>query len=193
VADLVPLVDFKTFLGDAPTGQDLLLQLVLDAAEDLLEAECNRHERPFQAAQPARVEVRDGTGGAILFLDYPIETVTSIVIGADPALPDETLDPADRTIVSWRAGRARIVRVDGKTWGSRAAPNVIHVTYDAQDDLPVRAGVAIQRVAAATLRRMGSEELRAERTSTFSRDFITDHNDDPFWQLTVRGLREVRV
>jgi hypothetical protein len=193
VADLVPLVDFKTFLGDAPTGQDLLLQLVLDAAEELLEAECGRHSRPFQAAEPARVEIRDGTGGPILFLDYPIETITSILIGADPTDPDETLDPADRAVVSWRAGRARIVRVDGGVWGCRGAPNVLQVTYDAQDDLPTRAGVAIQRVAAATVRRLGAEELRAERTSTFSRDFITDHQDDPFWQLTVRGLREVRV
>jgi hypothetical protein len=193
VADLVTLADFKTFLQDAPTGQDPLLQLVLDAAEELLEAECGRHERPFQAAQDARVEIRDGTGSSMLFLDYPIETVTSILIGADPAAPDETLDPADVAVVSWRAGGRRLTRVDGGVWGSRGTPNVLQVTYGTQDELPVRAGVAIQRIAAATLRRMGSEELRAERTSTFSRDFITDHTDDPFWQLTVRGLREVRV
>jgi hypothetical protein len=193
VADLVTLPDFKTFLQDAPTGQDPLLQSVLDAAEELLEAECGRHERPFKAAQTDRVEVHNGTGSSILFLDYPIEDITSIKIGADPADPDEDLDPADLAVVSWRAGRARIVRVDDCVWGCRGAPNVIQVTYDTQDDLPLRAALAIQRVAAATVRRLGSEELRAERTATFSRDFITDQNDDPIWQQAVRGLREVRV
>jgi hypothetical protein len=193
VADLVTLADFKTFLQDPPTGQDPLLQLVLDAAEELLEAECGRQERPFQAAQSGRVETRDGTGSSMLFLDYPIETVTSILIGADPADPDEDLDPADVAIVSWRVGRARIMRVDGDVWGCRGTPNAVQITYNTQDDLPLRAALAIQRVAAATVRRLGSEELRAERTATFSRDFITDQNDDPIWQQAVRGLREVRV
>jgi hypothetical protein len=61
VADLVTLDDFKTFLQDGPPVR-MLLQLVLDAVEELFEAECGRHERPFQAAQSARVEIRDGTG-----------------------------------------------------------------------------------------------------------------------------------
>jgi hypothetical protein len=193
VADLVTLADFKTFLQDPPTGQDPLLQLVLDAAEELLEAECGRQERPFQAEQSDRVEIHDGTGSSVLFLHYPIDDISSIKIGADPADPDEDLDPADVAIVSWRAGRTRLTRVDDGVWGCRGTPNVVHVTYDTQDDLPLRAALAIQRVAAATVRRLGSEELRAERTATFSRDFITDQNDDPIWQQAVRGLREVRV
>jgi hypothetical protein len=75
--------------------------------------------------------------------------------------PDETLDPTDLEVVAWRAGRARIARVDGCTWGDRGVPNVIQITYDTLEELPLRAALAIKRGAAAVFRRLGSEELRA--------------------------------
>jgi hypothetical protein len=193
VADLVTLPDFKEFLGDAPAGQDDLLNALLDGTEELFEAECGRADRPFQAAESGRIEIRDGTGTALLFVDYPIDTITSILIGADPSDPDETLDPTDLEVVAWRAGRARIARVDGCTWSDRGTPNVIQITYDTLEELPLRAALAIKRGAAAVFRRLGSEELRAERTSTFSRDFLTSASDDPIWQQAVRRLREIRV
>ena len=191
MADLVTLAEFKQFLGaEAPADQDDLLSFLLDSFEELFEATCGRHDRPFQAAQTDRVEIHDGTRSPLLFLDYPIETVSAIVIGADPLAPDETLDPDDVAVVTWRAGRHRLARVDGGTWGCQGAPNVVRVTYTTQDDLPARASLAIKRVAAGTWRQQGAEELTAERTSTFSREFRKVADEDSIWQLAVAGLRE---
>lgn len=193
MADLVELDDFKTFLQVSGSGDDALLQLLLDALEELFESECGRSETPFQAAADARLEVHDGTGSATLYLDYPIEDITSIVIGADVDDPDETLDPDDVAVVSWRAGRRRLVRVDGETWGAAGVPNCVHVTYDTLDELPATAALAIQRVGAAVYRQIGSEDVTGDRTGSYSKELAKVAESDPIWQLAVRGNRTVRV
>jgi hypothetical protein len=53
--------------------------------------------------------------------------------------------------------------------------------------------LAIKRVAAAVYRQLGAEDVRSERTSTFSRDLEKVAEGDPLWQLAVRTHRVVRV
>jgi len=193
VADLVELDDFKDFLGITDSAQDDLLSVILDGLEDLFESECGRRSRPFSDALVGRVEVLDGTGTAKLFLDYPIAALTSIALGADPSEPDETLDPTDFEVVAWTVGRLCIRRVDGCTWGCRGVPNIVRVTYDTQADLPTTAAIAVRRVAATVYRQLGAEDLKSERTSTFSRDLAKAAEEDPIWCMAMRGERVVRV
>lgn len=183
----------KDFLSIESNAEDEFLGTLLDAVEDLFEAECGRRDRPFRAAQAARVELHDGTGTDVLYLQYPPSAITTIAIGVDVADPDETIVPSDLQVLSWRVGYARLVRVDGGTWGERGAPNVVRVTYDAQADLPTPPKLAIKRVVAAVYRQMGAEDVKSERTSSFSRDLADVAAGDPIWQLAVRCHREVKV
>lgn len=192
MADLVTLPQFKTFLLETGSANDALLEIILDSVEDLFESACGRTETPFQAAD-TRVEVRDGTGSTILYLDYPIDDVASIKIGADPADPDETLDPTDLTVVSWRQGRRRIVRLDGRSWGAAGVPNCVHITYDTGDELPATVALALMRVGAAVYRQIGSEDVKSDRTGSYSKDLEKVAEGDPIWQLAVKAQRTVRV
>jgi hypothetical protein len=189
VADLVSLLDFKAFLAVEDTADDDLLDGLLDAVEEAFEQEAGRRRRPFRAAQSARVEVRDGTGCALLFLDYSITTVSAIALGPDPDAPDETLDPADFAVVAWRAGERWIRRLDGGVWRCLDEPNVVRITYDAEADLPQMPGLAIKRVAAALYRQRGAEDVTGERTSTYSRELARVSETDPIWPLALRPYR----
>lgn len=150
-----------------------------------LETQCRRRDVPFRAAQGGRVERRDGTGGATCWLDYPIETVTSVRLGHDPAAPDVDLDPADPAVLLWRAGTRRLTRVDGGTFGRFGVPLWIQVTYDAQADLPEDAALAVLRVTAAVYNSRGAEEVRTEREGGYSADMAAVAESDPIWQAVV--------
>ncbi len=142
---LVSVVELKLALGDSaePSDQDPLYEQLTDQVQAVFEGACNRHERPFLGAQTARTEVHDGTGAAELFLEYPIAALTSVIIGADPLVPDETLATADKAVLRFAAGRRRLARVDGGVFGAIDDPRVVHVTYNAAADLPKTAKAAV--------------------------------------------------
>jgi len=191
---LVSLTALKTFLTVAISADDAVLQAILDGVERLFLERGGRARRPFAPAQNARGEVLDGTGSTQLVLDYPIAGVSgTITLGLDPANPDETLDPADPAVVVYTPGDRTLHRVDGRVWGPLARPRYVRVTYDAQADLPESPALAIKRVAAAVYRQLGSEDARAERTGTYSRDLATVAESDPIWTLAVDAHREHRV
>lgn len=190
---LLPLAEAQAFL-DIDDAEDLeVLALLIDQVEALFLTQANRRERPFVAAQSARTEVHDGTGGALLFLDYPVATLTSVKIGASAASPDETLTIADPAVLRYAAGQRRLARVDGGTFGDAGDPRVVHVTYDAQADLPNDALLAIQRVVAAIFRQRGSEDASSERMAGFTADLAKVAESDPVWQMAVAAHREFHV
>jgi len=187
MADLVTLGDVKAFIADVPDTDDTMLQSLLDQIEDTLEQDCGRAARPFAAPQLGRQEVHDGTGTAILWLDYPITALTSLIIGPSTAAPDETLAVADPAVLSWTMGSARVCRVDGGVFPR--LPLRVHVTYDAGADLPALAALAVTRAAALIYRQRGAEDVKSERLGAWSADYGAVAQADPVWQRAVAALR----
>lgn len=195
MADLVSAPEMLAFLGN-PEGVDrTLLESILDGVEDSFEAACNRRERPFQEAPDVdRLEVRDGTGTASLFLDYPIESLTSITLGRSAASPDETLDTNDVDVLVYEAGSRRIMRTDGGTFGCVGSPRYVRVTYRPQADLPYLAALAVKRATATIFRQLGSEDSTSERLGTFSRELLEVFGEnDSVWRAAVRANWEPRI
>lgn len=175
-------------LGSAESGADQAVDLA-GRVEHLLLRQCRREGRPFQTAQAGRVERRDGTGGVSCWLDYPVTTLTAVVLGYNPSAPDETLSVADPTVLVWRAGSRRLTRVDGGSFGAFDAPLWIQVTYDAAADLPEDASLAVLRVTAAIWRQRGAEDTSAERVGGYSADLAKVAESDPVWQMAVQQYR----
>lgn len=193
MADLASVDELATLLGLTETEQDTaedLLTLLLDSAEAVFESQVDRLERPFQAAQSGRVEIHEGIGSTKLGLDYPIGTVTAIALGLDVAAPTETLSPADATKVVWRAGQRTLTRTDGGVWTSQGSallswarggplvpdefdtlPGYVKVTYDAADDLPADAKLAVLGLAALMYRQSGAEGVQSETLDNYSVTF----------------------
>lgn len=187
MAELVTLGDVKAFIADVPAADDTMLQNLLDQLEDTLAQECGRAQRPFAPAQLARLEVHDGNGTGILWLDYPITALTSLKIGPSVAAPDETLAVADPAVLSWNPGSARVCRVDGGVFPR--LPLRVHVTYDAGVDLPPLAALAVTRAAASIYRQRGAEDVKSEREGGYSADLAAVLDADPLWQRAVAAFR----
>lgn len=193
---LVSTGDFRVWLGLEDPGEDLLLELLLDEVTGMLLAECGRGDRPFQPAQAGRVEVHDALPSCRLYLAFPVASLTSVVLGANPSAPDETLAVNDLDVLSWAAGERRLERVDGRWfapcvgWGYRR-PRYVHVTYDAQADLPTDASLAVMRVAAAIYRQRGQEGSTTDRVGGFAGDVAPVAETDPVWQAAVNAHRDV--
>lgn len=168
-----------------------LLEGLLMDLEAMLLADCGRQTRPFQAAQTGRVELRDGTGSATLWLDYPVAALTSLTLGEDHGAPVEAVTVDDPTILLVQVGSRRLVRRDGGRFGGKGQPGVVRVVYDAQADQPRLAALAILEVAAQFYRRRGSEETTSYREGGFSAELAPAKATSPAWQTAVSALREV--
>lgn len=183
--DLVSLSELKSFLGDTPAADDALLTDILEHVEAMFEGETGRAAIPFVAGAN-RTEVRDGTGDAALYLDYPISTLTSVKVGYDPADPVETLDVADKNVVTFSAGSRRITRTDGGKFGWARQPRYVQVVYTHQSELPEDAQLAVKSVCAIAYRRRGAEDATRESSGGYSRDLVQDvAASDPFWARAV--------
>ena len=187
--DLVSLADLQTFLELSSGTDDDLLTDLLDHAEGLFESETGRKDAPFVTSGSARSEVRDGTGSAEIYLDYPISDVTSISLGFDSSNFEETLDPADPDIVVWGAGSRKIERVDGGVFGRLGKPRYLTIVYDFQADLPEEAQLAIKRVVAQIYRQRGSEDADREQIGSYIRKLTNLVDTDPLWRRAVEGNR----
>ncbi len=183
--DLVSLADLQTYLELTSGTDDDLLTDLLDHAEGLFESETGRKDTPFIAAASARSEVKDGTGSAELYLDYPISAITSISLGFDLSNFVETLNPSDPDVVVWGAGKRRIQRVDGGVFGRLDKPRYVTTVYDFQADLPEEAQLAIKRITAQVYRQRGSEDAGREQIGSYVRDLSTLVESDPLWRRAV--------
>mgnify|MGYP001563856679 CR=1 FL=1 len=189
---LVTIAELESFLNVSSGTDTTLLTALLDEVQTLFEAACNRHERPF-AASASRTEVQHGTGTASLFLDYPATAITSVKLGYDPAVPDETLDPADKTVVIWGAGADRLTRVDGGVFGTLDQPRYVQVVYTTGELFPAPARLAVLRGTATVYRQRGSEDARAERIGGYSTDLAKLLEDHPEWQAGIAACWVPRV
>jgi hypothetical protein len=185
-AVLVSDADIEAWLGIASGAGGALLTGLVTAAQRMLERHCDRARLPFVDAQTTRTEVRDGTGDAGIFLDYPISTIASITLGRDTASPIETLAPASVDSVVFTVGDRLVRRVDGGIFGAMDAPNYVHVTYAAQADLPEDAAVAVKRAVASVWRQRGSEGSASELVSGYTRQMAEFAATDSFWLGAIR-------
>jgi hypothetical protein len=183
--ELFEMGELMDFLGEDATDTDLTAQVedLADRVEALLNAECGRSDRPFQAAELAREEIHDGTGGRTLYLDYPVTTLTAVALGTDPDEPEVELEVADPTKVQFRAGHRRIRRLDG-AFGCQGDPGFVHVTYDAAADIPAFAGLAVMRRVASLWRNRGSEDATSERYGGAAVELVNGAPDE-VWKRVV--------
>lgn len=197
MADLVSLAELKTYLGDAPaSSDDALLTALLNDVEALFESATLRPPGFYKAGDDI-TEVKDGTGTARIYLDYPIaeDGLTSIKLGYNSASPDETLNVGSRAVVVYGEGSRVISRVDGGKFGRLGQSRYVEVTYEHADNLPADAKLAIKSVCAAAYRRRGSEEARSETAGSFySRTMLDDvASGDPFWKVAVAANTPVVI
>jgi hypothetical protein len=130
--------EFLDYLGEeAETPQ---IASALEDAESLFEAETNR---TFSAPITGRTEVYDGSGSNVLFLDYPVQALTSVKLGYDALNPVETLAVNDQSVLNWAVGSPRLVRVSG-WFGRPGQPNYVQVVYNTKDDRPAAVKAAIK-------------------------------------------------
>lgn len=188
MAQLVTLAELKDYLGDAPaSADDSLLTELISNISSIFEAETGRVPGAYIAAGTARTEVKDGTGTADLYLDYPVTTLTSVKLGFDPAIPDETLTVSSKLVIVYSSTSRRISRTDGGKFGTPGQPRYVQVVYDYGADLPDTAKLGIKSVCATAYRRRGAEDVKSETVGSFySRTMIDDITaTDPFWQMAV--------
>lgn len=186
----MPLVDYeelRLFMA-LPAGQDeAVLGDMLSAATALFEGDCGRAECPFGKAQPGRVEVLEGIRGSRkLWLDYPIQVLTSVVTGLDVAAPTETLNPAAASSLVWRVGSRLITRTDGYVWRGWA-PSWIKVTYDAQAYLPKDAKAAIMQLVAKIYREKGTGVVKSWTLGDESQTLETAVAESKEWASAVQN------
>lgn len=182
---LVSVAEVAEYGGVESTADGTLLQRLIDQAEAAFLRAVGRVDRPFQAKQDGRVEVLDGTGSSQLFLAYPIAALTALITLGYASPWDETLDPADSTLVVWAVGRRVITRVDGGCWTGR--PLYVRVTYDAAADEPEDVKLAIARRVAALYRESGAAEPSGERRLQDTEDLPRVDDPDPTWQDAVEA------
>lgn len=179
-------------LGEGEDGADQVVALA-GQVEAFLANQCGRPTRPFQAKEDGRVEYQAGTGRRLLFLDYPVAALTSVLLGPDHANPSETLDVADQAALVWSVGSNELERIDGGAFGCVDQPRFVKITYNAQADLPSDAALAVLRVTAAIWRQRGAEDVTAERVGGYSADLAPVAASDPIWQAVVDQYRVLRV
>lgn len=194
---LVSLSELKSYLGDAPASADdaVLTQLIADV-QALFESATLRAPGSYMDADEA-TEVRDGTGSARLYLTYPIaeDGLVSVKLGYNSALPTETLNVADKSILVYSEGSRCISRVDGGKFGRLGQPCYVEVVYEHLGNLPEDARLAIKSVCATAYRRRGSEAEKSETLGSFySHTMIEDVAvSDPFWTMAVTANMPVVI
>lgn len=189
MADLVSLPEIVRFLGlDSGTDEELLGEL-LDHVEGLFEAETGRRRKPF-VASATRTEYQDGSGSPVLWLDYPLSTLTSVKLGHDATDPVETLTIGDSDILTYEVGSRRLARTDGGVFGRAGQERYVQIVYTHQADLPEDAQLAIKSACALLYRRRGSEDVKDSSLSGYSQTLAT-LSDDPCWSRAVAAHRRV--
>ena len=185
---LVSQDEAGAFLGLSST--DPIVGSLVEQAEAAFNAACGREEQPFADVLTGRVERLDGTGSRTLYVDYPIDTLTSITLGYDTGTPDETLVVADPTKVGFQAGKRRITRNDGGVFGCAGQPGYVVVTYTSKADLPADAKQAVLRRVALIYGQIGSEDARSEAIGGV-RTELADADQDAVWREAVQRHRRL--
>lgn len=190
-AVLISLTELKRFIPNTPSGDDTLLQEILDSVEETFLRDCSRRERPFSASQNAITEVHDGTGSSVLTLKYPISSIAGTVkLGRDTTDLDEELTASDVDEIVYAAGKRSVERTDGGIFGDAGSPRYVRVTYDALADLPDSPKLAMKRMCERIYRQRGAADVTRESLDGYTRELAADDKD---WKKAVEGQRAPRI
>ena len=192
--DLVSYAALKDYL-QLPNDNNIdAITELLEDVEASLEAECDREAFPFQAAQSAVAEWRDGTGTQRIRAYFPIAVLTSITLGRDSASPVETLTVTDVDVVSFTTGvegEGRITRTDGGQFGAYRSPRYVLITYDASAFLPKLAVLAVKRVAAGYVRQFGAEGFTSFKLLDSGGSLARLMESTPEWKRAIDRYRRI--
>ncbi|HNB58678.1 MAG TPA: hypothetical protein PK308_00095 [Phycisphaerales bacterium] len=190
---LLSLEDLQEFLGPETDADTSLLESTIARVEGRFLRDANRTERPFQAAQPGRVEVKDGTGSALLFTDYPVGALSTVITLGYASPWDESLTPSDVTVIQFAVGSRRVARVDGGTFGALDRPGYVRITYDAQADQPEDLKLILMRAVAAVYRESNTGEASSERRLVGTDELPLPADLAQDWADAVREYWEPRL
>lgn len=208
MAGLVSLGAFADFLGEDPDASGGPILAMVQAT---FEARCGRSDRPFQGRQANREEERDGSGQVEIYLDYPIEVLTLLKVGLDPANLNLDVDIAAATVtvetlgnrrvvlvsgtrtLEYRIGERRVTRLDGGLFGCSGRPGEVYAKYTARPDQPDSASFAVLHAATMIYRQRGLEDATAESSGGYRADLAKAFEGDPIWQHAVQQHRVFRV
>lgn len=188
--DIVTLAEFKAYLGEDPgaSANDTFWTALLDNVEALFESATLRPPGYYTAAATGREEIKDGTGSRSLWLDYPVDVLTSVTLGWDSS---EVLDLTDRAVIHYAEGSRVLRRTDGGWFGTVGQAGYVAVVYNHQGNLPADAKLPIMEVAAGMYRNRGSEGMKSETVGSFysytREDAQTVAETNANWQLAVQN------
>jgi hypothetical protein len=165
MSDIVTLDELKLYLGDAPaSADDELLQALLDNVEAMYERDTLHELGFYTAAATGRTEIKEGTGSKSLWLDYPVDVLTSVTLGYDSS---EVLNLADRTVIYYSTGSRKLTRTDGGWFGDVGQAGYVEVVYDHLGNLPEDAKLPIMEVVASLYRNRSAEGMKSETLGAF--------------------------
>lgn len=190
---LLSLEELQQFLGPDVDPDGPLLERLLDEIEGRFLSDCNRTERPFQATQAGRTEVKDGTGSSLLFLDYPVGALSTVITLGYASPWDESLTPSDVAVIQYAVGSRRVARVDGGQFGALDRPGYVRVTYDAQADQPEPVKALLMRVIAALYRESDTASASSDRRLVGNEALPLSADLAQDWAEMVRTYWEPRL
>lgn len=156
-----------------------IIQEILDAAEDMLERECNR---VFGIAGTVVDEVHDGTGTKTIFADKPIASLTQVRIGRKK---EETIIHTDADVLTFKVGSRKLQLISRK-W--TAGTNNVWLDYTSQADLPELAKSAVKEAVAIIYRKRGKEDSRSEKAGDYSQELVKAIDESLTWKQAVNLL-----
>lgn len=180
MSELLTVEEAKLFL-ELPLSDsqyDQLLSDLTDSIEAILEDSKNR---TFASAGGSVTAILDGNGEQWLYLDRPVQTLTQIKIGIDPANPTETITPGVTTVI---AQSRRLFRQDGGVFPEGVAN--VHVTYTPATSLSLAAKQAVREGVALVFRSRGSEDATMEVVSSFTHMMRKSFDELPSWKAIPR-------
>jgi len=185
VPSLVTYDEAADYLGLLPGTDKQLITDLISQAQALFENQVGRVSAPFGPALPGRIEIHQGDpGSALLQLDYPIDTITSIGIGIDVNSPDVAITPSDTSTVVWEQGGRSLVRTDGGYW-NHWAPTWVRVVYDTMDDRPADVKAAILSRVDRIYSLRGKQGFSSITRGAKSWTMAPADQEDPTWEAAV--------
>jgi hypothetical protein len=160
----------------------------------LYEAATLRPPGYYTSGDTDRTEYKDGTGSRFLYLDYPIEELTSITLGYSST---ELLDHTTRANVVYQVGSRKVTRTDGGWFGSVDQAAYIVIVYDHLGNLPEDARLPIMEVVASMYRSRSLEGMKSETLGSFYSytlgDVKTAADTNDNWRISVENNRPVVI
>lgn len=189
MSDLCTGADVSQYLGLSPSQDSDLIQKMIDRLDRLIATLTGQLYLKATTNTPVTAELSNGTGRIWTWAQRPIATLTTVLIGQNLAIPDETLTVADPTVIVVDPKRPRrIQRTDGSIFP--AALRNVSISYIPADNVPADIAMALIEGVAFLYRRRGSEDAKSESISGFSHTLQNELRECPAWMAVIDRKRK---